>query len=432
MEQSGGHMTHSTGLRRVGILFSGGPAPGANAVISAAPLSFLDQGYEVVGFFHGYSNLVNYDPESNPLQADVHYRMFKSEDLRGKRNERGIMIGTSRMGPGASIEVPDDLRDPSKTRGLARVYQALTDLDIDALISIGGDGTLRTANHLHMWQQTLPTTSKPLRVVHVPKTIDNDYQGIDFTFGYFTAVEVMAREIQNLCADARATSSYFVAETMGRRAGWLAYGAAIAGEAHLVVGLEDMAGTSGDGLQPDQVIGHIVDWMVRREEMGRHDGVVVIAEGIGEALVSLLPDASARDEQGRVDHGRLDLAKWVSAEVARAYNERMGRPKKIRGIKLGYESRSAPPHAFDVMLGSQLGIGAYRALVEEHLTGHMISVKGQLELRFVPFDDVIHPETMSTEAQLIRPDSDFFRLARFLEARAEPRRTFNPGRRRER
>ena len=84
------------------------------------------------------------------------------------------------------------------------------------------------------------------------------------------------------------------------------------------------------------------------------------------------------------------------------------------------------------MLGSQLGIGAYRALVEEDLDGHMISVKGQLELRFVPFHDVIHAETMRTEAQLIRPESDFFRLARFLEARAEPRGTFAPGRRRER
>jgi len=425
-------MTQSTGLRRVGILFSGGPAPGANAVISAAALSFLDQGYEVVGFFHGYSNLVNYDAAAGPLKADIHYRLFKSEDLRGKRNERGIMIGTSRMGPGASIQDPDDLLDPSKTQGLDRVHRALTDLDIDALVSIGGDGTLRTANHLYLWQQQLPPERKRIRVVHVPKTIDNDYQGIDFTFGYFTAVEVMAREIQNLCADARATSSYFVAETMGRRAGWLAYGAAIAGEAHLVIGLEDMADSTGEGLKPEHVIDHIVDWVVRREHAGRHDGVVVIAEGIGEALVPLLPDSSARDEQGRVDHGRLDLAKWVSAQVAKNYGDRMGRPKKIRGIKLGYESRSAPPHTFDVMLGSQLGIGAYRALVEENLDGHMISVKGQLELRFVPFTDVIHAETMRTEAQLIRPESDFFRLARFLEARAEPRRTFTPGRRRER
>ncbi len=79
-------------------------------------------------------------------------------------------------------------------------------------------------------------------VVHLPKTIDNDYRGIDFTFGFFTAVDVMAKEMQNLRADAIATSSYFIVETMGRKAGWLAYGVAIAGEANLVVGVEDIDG----------------------------------------------------------------------------------------------------------------------------------------------------------------------------------------------
>src|SRR5690606_12312615 len=110
------------------------------------------------------------------------------------------------------------------------------------LISIGGDDTLKTANFLYMYQQRLPPSAKRVHVVHVPKTIDNDYRGIDFTFGYFTAVDVMAREVQNLRADAMATSSYFVVETMGRKAGWLAYGVAIAGEAHLVIATEDVRG----------------------------------------------------------------------------------------------------------------------------------------------------------------------------------------------
>ena len=81
-----------------------------------------------------------------------------------------------------------------------------------------------------------------MRIVHVPKTIDNDYRGIDFTFGFFTAVDVMSDELLNLRADAMATSSYFIVETMGRKAGWLAYGVAIAGEAHMVVGVEDVVG----------------------------------------------------------------------------------------------------------------------------------------------------------------------------------------------
>src|SRR6185312_2100467 len=81
-----------------------------------------------------------------------------------------------------------------------------------------------------------------IRIVHLPKTIDNDYRGIDFTFGFFTAVGVIAEELKNLRADAMATRGYFIAETMGRSAGWLAYGVAIAGEAHLVVGVEDVVG----------------------------------------------------------------------------------------------------------------------------------------------------------------------------------------------
>src|SRR4029077_9897744 len=120
------------------------------------------------------------------------------------------------------------------------VYNALADLEIDALISIGRDDTLKSANLLSEYEQHLPPGARRVHVVHLPKTIDNDYGGIDFTFGFFTAVDVMAKEIQNLRADAIATSSYFVVETMGRKAGWLSYGVAFAGEANLVLAVEDV------------------------------------------------------------------------------------------------------------------------------------------------------------------------------------------------
>ena len=113
-----------------------------------------------------------------------------------------------------------------------------------ALVSIVVDDTLKTANFLYEYQKRLPRTSARVRVVHVPKTIDNDYRGIDFTFGFFTAVDFMGKELLNLRADAMATNGYFVVETMGRKAGWLAYGVAIAGEAHLVVGVEDVQARS--------------------------------------------------------------------------------------------------------------------------------------------------------------------------------------------
>jgi 6-phosphofructokinase 1 len=153
-----------------------------------------------------------------------------------------VVVGTARSNPGKAIRAPADLDDSERTAPLRHVYEALRSLDIDALVSIGGDDTLKTANYLYEFQRRLPASAPRLRIVHVPKTIDNDYRGIDFTFGFFTAVDVMAQELLNLRADAMSTQSYFIAETMGRKAGWLAYGVAVAGEAHLVVGVEDIVG----------------------------------------------------------------------------------------------------------------------------------------------------------------------------------------------
>src|SRR5690242_761634 len=141
-------MTKSSDIKRVGIIFSGGPAPAANAVISSAATSFLEDGREVVGFFHGYSNLEDYHPITQRLLPDTHYRVFTEKDTRGLRNSRGVIIGTARTNPGKRINKVADLDDPEKTTQLRNVYSALVDLQIDALISIGGDDTLKTANFL--------------------------------------------------------------------------------------------------------------------------------------------------------------------------------------------------------------------------------------------------------------------------------------------
>src|SRR5205085_3476170 len=132
---------------------------------------------------------------------------------------------------------------------------------------------------------------------------------------------------------------------------------------------------------------------------------------------------------GHLPLGRFDLGKLVAQLVSRRHEERTGRKKKTTGLQLGYESRCSPPHAFDVMLGSQLGIGAYRALVEENLDGHMVSVRGQLDLGYVPFSDLVNPETLKTEVRLIRSGSDYHRLARFLETRTDKIVDWAPGRR---
>jgi 6-phosphofructokinase len=434
-------------VRRAGILFAGGPAPSANAVISAAAISFLEDDRQVVGFFHGYSNLQDYHPVSRRLLPDEHYRVFEERDLRGLRNSRGVIIGTARSNPGKPVRSPTDLDDPEKTQKLRNVYNALVDLEIDALISIGGDDTLKTANLLYEFQNRLPAGARRVHVIHLPKTIDNDYRGIDFTFGFFTAVDVMAKEVQNLRADAIATSGYFMIETMGRKAGWLSYGVAIAGEANLVIATEDVSGdlcvdeqvtdpATGETrvekrLSVEALADRIVDLILTRERRGKYYGTVVLAEGLAELLPQSFLANLPRDDHGHISLGRIDLAKFLASLVSERYEKRTKRKKKIASVQLGYESRCAQPHAFDVMLGSQLGIGAYRALVEENLDGHMVSVTGQLDLRYVPFRELIDPDTMRTEVRFIQQGSDFHRLARFLETRVDPVVDWSPGRRQE-
>ncbi|HEY3805333.1 MAG TPA: 6-phosphofructokinase [Kofleriaceae bacterium] len=426
-------------VKRVGIVFSGGPAPAANAVISAAAISFLDDGREVIGFFHGYSNLAEYHPVTHRLLPDEHYRIFQEKDISGLRNTRGIVIGTARSNPGKLIDKPADLDDPKKTAALRNVYNALVDLEVDALISIGGDDTLKTANFLVEYQKRLPAEARHVQVVHLPKTIDNDYSGIDFTFGFFTAVDVMAKELQNLRADAIATSSYFIVETMGRKAGWLSYGVAIAGEANLVLAGEDIDGelaSTGTGsdkhLKLDALVDRVVDLILTREKRGKHYGTVVLAEGLAESLPPAALGDVPRDEHGHLSLGKMDFGKSIAQHVTKRYEQRTQRKKKVTGLQLGYESRCSPPHAFDVMLGSQLGIGAFRALVEENLDGFLVSVHGQLDLAYVPFHDLVNAQTLKTEVRLIKAGSDYHRLARFLETRTDRIVEWSPGRRQER
>jgi ATP-dependent phosphofructokinase / diphosphate-dependent phosphofructokinase len=427
-------MSEKGPIRRAGIVFSGGPAPGANAVIAAATMAFRRSGREVIGFLNGYSNLQCYEAGKRPLRPGEDYFLFQDQHLRGLRNQRGILIGTARANPGKAVHGPDDLADPEKTAPLERVYRALVDLEVDALVSIGGDDTLKTANYLYEYQKRLPDEAKRIRIAHVPKTIDNDYRGIDFTFGFFTAVDFMGKELLNLRADAMATKSYFIAETMGRKTGWLAYGVALAGEAHMVVGVEDVEGelaleekvTSASGetrvehrLSLDALADRVVDLILTREKRGKHYGTIVLAEGLAEVLPRSFLDGIPRDEHGHVSLGRVDIGRLVAELATKRFRERTGREKKLTGVQLGYESRCAAPHAFDVMLGSQLGVGAFRALVDKGLDGHMVSVTGQLDLQYVPFHDLVDPATLETGVRYLRTGSDFHRLARQLETRIE-------------
>lgn len=408
---------------RVAILFAGGPAPAANAVISAAAASFLRAGVQVVGIKHGYSKLAEFSAD-NPLIEGKDYIHLTHKVLARSRNTQGIMIGTARTNPGKLIQAPLDFESSEKTQQLQNAYHALRSINVDALISIGGDDTLKTANKFKRFQEQL--TDPNLPVVHLPKTIDNDYHGIDFTFGFFTAVEFIASEIRNLIYDAEVTKAYFIAETMGRSAGWLSYGAAIAGEASLVISVEDIMAdylieeTGEDGSQRkimeiERVVDRIVRTMVARENEGKEFGVVVLAEGLAEFLPYEYVKGVTRDDHGHISISEIKLYEIFSRLVMEAYKAKTGKTRKVKGLQLGYESRCAKPHAFDVMLGSQLGVGAFRALAEQKLNGVMVSVSGQLDLHYEPFDNLIDPETLVTRVRYIEPSSDFHRLARFLE-----------------
>lgn len=420
----------NTEFKRVAILFAGGPAPGANAVISTAASSFIRNEVEVLGILYGYSNLMNFTPEQ-PLEEGKHWVRLQHSLLKRTRSSQGIMIGTARSNPGKEVSHPSHLDDEKASAPLRRTYAALCSIGVDALISIGGDDTLKTANKFKLFQDRLPPGSKRIPVVHLPKTIDNDYMGIDFTFGYFTAVETLASEIRNLLHDAEASKAYFLTETMGRSAGWLSYGAAIAGEASLVVSVEDVIGAyraeepttdpkTGEAttrviMDVDRVVNRIVKTMVARDAEGKEFGVIVMAEGLAEYLPSKYLEGIPRDEHNHISISHVNLGRMFARLVQDAYKKQTGISRKVTGLQLGYESRCAKPHAFDVMLGSQLGVGAYRALVEEGLNGVMVSVAGQLDLHYVPFEKLIDPESLVTVVRYINPNSDFHRLARFLE-----------------
>lgn len=417
-------------FKRVAILFAGGPAPAANAVISTAATAFLRHNIEVVGVLNGYSNLVEYGPD-HQLQEGRDYVMLNHRMLGRTRNSSGIIIGTARTNPGKDVSSPAHLDEADRVKPLKTVYEALHSIGVDGLISIGGDDTLKTANKFKLYQEKLPDGSHKIPVVHLPKTIDNDYSGIDFTFGFFTAVDFLAREVRNLLADAEANRAYFLVEAMGRSAGWLAYGVAMAGEASLVMSVEDIEGqyaateevknpatgevTTRKIMNVENVINRIVLTMTTREREGKEYGVIVIAEGLAELLPQSHLEGIPRDDHGHISVAAVDLHDKFKDLISKEYTKQTGNKRKVTALQLGYESRCAQPLAFDVILGCQLGVGGYRALVEEGLNGVMVSVSGQFKLHYVPFETLVDPATLVTMVRRIEVNSDFHQLTRFLE-----------------
>jgi 6-phosphofructokinase 1 len=436
-----------TDIKKVAILFSGGPAPTANAVIGSAALCFARAGIEVYGMKNGYTHLVDYQ-DGKKFEEGTHYLRLDKQIDEGLRTSRGIIIGTARANPGKMLKVPMDLNDSQKVEPLLNVYKALCSLEIDALISIGGDDTLTTAAKFKLVMDTLPDNEKRIKVIHLPKTIDNDYKGIDFTFGYFTAVEMLAHEIRNLLADSEATNTGYIAQVMGRKAAWLAYGASIAGEASLVIGLEDIhqnwykteptidpetgnAVTNADGkpilrqiFDVQRVVDRCVDVIQAREAESKTAFIAVVSEGLAEYLpLSEIQKCCSDDEYkslkpdtfGHFPVSQLKYSSRLGRLIADEYKKRTGKSKKMIGLQFGYEVRCNQPTAYDVILGSQLGVGGYKALTELDKNGVMISVGHTMEIVYPAFEELIDMCQLRAYERPIAVGSDIHQLARYLE-----------------
>ena len=383
--------------QRVGILFSGGPAPSANTVISATALNFLDNHVPVVGVFKGYEYLQDFNlnsPDSD-LKKDIHYTEINYE-ISQVRNDRGIYLRTSRANPGKKIEKMEDLKDDDKNKKLQNILDAFEQLHIGALISIGGDDTLKTANFL--WNMEFP-------VIHIPKTIDNDYYGIPWTFGYWTAVDTAQKIMLNLKADAQATESFYIVELMGRKAGWITYAAGIAAEAIMMLSSEDV---DGEKMDVDTICEKIADVLIARKKKGKPYGVIAVAEGLADKLPDeMLPKET--DRHGNIMYSQANISKFLTDNVKLKYKEKTGQDIKITAKQIGYETRAGSPISFDVVLGGMLGYGAYKFYAEKNF-GVMVSVNDNFDLVAVPFKELIDPVTLRTKLRSVPKGSDFYNL----------------------
>jgi len=390
--------------KRVAVLFSGGPAPAANAVISSVALNFINARVPILGFYYGFEFLENFDDRSRiPLSEKVHYEVLTS-DISRIRNRRGVYLKTSRANPGKQIKSKEDLHDPEKNRKLTNILKAFDALGIGYLITIGGDDTLKTANYISLLG---------VPVIHIPKTIDNDYYGIPWTFGYWSAVQAGQEALLNLKADAESTSSYFIAELMGRKAGWITYAAGISGEAVMMIAPEDIE-------EPELEIGELADriaeLVVSREKQGKFYGVICIAEGLADKLPEKYRPTE-KDRHGNIIYGTAEIGRLIRDAAEKAYLEKTGRKKKIIYKQIGYETRNSLPISFDVVLGSMLGFGAFK-LFKTKKFNCMVSTADDFQIVGVPFADLIDPDTLLTRLRTVPKDGDFFHLKEALTYRS--------------
>jgi ATP-dependent phosphofructokinase / diphosphate-dependent phosphofructokinase len=332
---------------KIAISTGGGDAPGINSVIRAATLGASRRGWDVVGIRDGFNGLMF--PEIYP---DGGIMTLTRDFVRGIGHLGGTVLGsTNRGNPTAfPVQQPDGTwTTVDRTEELVGLFRTA---GIDALITIGGDGSLTIGRWL---------SDAGLRVIGVPKTIDNDLAMTDATFGFDTAVEVATESIDRLFTTATSHSRVFIVEVMGRYAGWIALNAGMAAGAHAILVPEIPF-----RLEP------VADMIARREERGSRYAIVVVAEGAR-------PLDGQRSVIGK-SVGQEERLGGMGAFVAEELQRLTG--KEARTVVLGHLLRGGTPTSLDRLLGLRFGAAAVRGL-EEGQHGVMVALAPPI-VQFVP------------------------------------------------
>lgn len=342
----------SHSIRRIAICTGGGDAPGLNAVIRAAVLGAANRGWECYGIRDGFNGILF--PERYP-NGGV-FRLTQ-EHVRGIAHLGGTILGTTNRGNPRCfpLRMPDgSIREVDRTD---EILEFFAKRELDALISIGGDGSLTLAHVLYQ---------KGLRVVGVPKTIDNDLDKTFTTFGFDTAVAFATECLDRLHSTAESHQRVMVVEVMGRYAGWIALNAGIAGGAHAVL-IPEIP------FDLQKVASHIR----ARDNQGRMYSLVVVAEG-AQAL------QGGRTVQEAAEVGHQERLGGVGERVARELQELTG--KESRLVVLGHLLRGGSPTTFDRLAALRFGAAAVRAL-EEGQSGVMVAL-AHPGVNYVPLEEV--------------------------------------------
>jgi ATP-dependent phosphofructokinase / diphosphate-dependent phosphofructokinase len=329
----------SSPIRRIAINTGGGDAPGLNAVIRAVVIAAANRGWECYGIRDGFNGILC--PERYP-EGGV--SRLTRDRVRGIAHLGGTILGTTNKGN--PFQFPTAMPDGT-TKDIDRSDEILAYFakeGLDALVSVGGDGSLTIADALHR---------KGLRVVGVPKTIDNDLDKTFTTFGFDTAVAFATECLDRLHSTAESHQRVMVVEVMGRYAGWIALHAGISGGAH--------------GILIPEIpfdIDKLVAKVSGRDHIGRMYSIVVVAEGAE-------PVGGGREIQQQAEQGHVERLGGIGERVAKELQKRTG--KDARVVVLGHLLRGGSPTSFDRLAALRFGAAAVRALDEGH-SGIMVSL----------------------------------------------------------